>query len=77
VWHQRTINYGVVGKQSNNYLALGHTLLLQILRKIARTTLGIKYKILTCDTLNDNVKIFKSITWVYGPYIVAFKHLRQ
>jgi hypothetical protein len=29
-----------------------------------------------CDTLNDNVKIFKSIDWAYGPCIAAFKHLR-
>jgi hypothetical protein len=42
---------------------------------IARTTSGIKYKILTCDTSDDNIKIFKFITWSYGPCIAAFKHL--
>jgi hypothetical protein len=42
---------------------------------IARTTPGTKYKILTCGTSDDNVKIFKSIPWAYGPCIVAFKHL--
>jgi hypothetical protein len=43
---------------------------------IDRNILGTKYKILTCDTLNDNAKIFKSITWAYELYITAFKHLR-
>jgi MULE transposase domain len=43
---------------------------------IARTTLSIKYKILACDTSDDNVKIFKFIAWAYGPRIIAFKHLR-
>jgi hypothetical protein len=42
---------------------------------IAQTTLSTKYKILICDTSDDNVKIFKSITWVYGPCIAMFKHL--
>jgi hypothetical protein len=44
---------------------------------IAQTTLGTRYKILTCDTSDDNVKIFKSIGWVYEPCIAAFKHLRH
>jgi hypothetical protein len=43
---------------------------------IARTTHGTKYKILMFDISDDNVKIFKSIAWAYGPCIVAFKHLR-
>jgi hypothetical protein len=43
---------------------------------IIRTTHGIKYKILTCDTSDDNIKIFKSIVWSYGPCIEVFKHLR-
>jgi hypothetical protein len=43
---------------------------------IARTTAGIKFKILTCDTSDNNVKMFKSIVWAYGPCIAAFKHLR-
>jgi hypothetical protein len=51
-------------------------LLPQILGAIARTTPGIKFKISICDTSDNNVKIFKSIVWVYGPCIVAFKHLR-
>jgi hypothetical protein len=51
-------------------------LLPQILGVIAWTTLGTKYKILTCDTSDDNVKIFKSIAWTYGPCIAVFKHLR-
>jgi MULE transposase domain len=51
-------------------------LLPQILGVIARTTSGTKYKILTFGTSYDNVKIFKSIAWAYGPYIIAFKHLR-
>jgi hypothetical protein len=38
-----------------------YTLLPQILGVIARTTPGTKYKILTCDTSDGNVKIFKSI----------------
>jgi hypothetical protein len=29
-----------------------------------------------CDTSDDNIKIFKSIAWAYGPCIAAFKHLR-
>jgi MULE transposase domain len=51
-------------------------LLPQILGAIARITPGIKFKISTCDTSDDNVKIFKSIAWAYGPCIAAFKHLR-
>jgi MULE transposase domain len=43
---------------------------------IARTTLGTKYKILMCDISDDNVKIFKSINWAYGPCIAAFNYLR-
>jgi MULE transposase domain len=30
-----------------------------------------------CDTSDDNVKIFKSITWAYRPCIATFKHLRS
>jgi hypothetical protein len=33
-----------------------YTLLPQILETIARTTPGIKFKILTCDTSDNNVK---------------------
>jgi hypothetical protein len=51
-------------------------LLPQILGMFVRTTHGIKYKILTCDTSNDNIKIFKSIVWSYRLCIEAFKHLR-
>jgi hypothetical protein len=51
-------------------------LLSQILGAITRTTPGIKFKISTCDTSDDNVKIFKYIAWAYGPCIAAFKHLR-
>jgi hypothetical protein len=29
-----------------------------------------------CDTSDDNIKIFKSIVWAYGPCIAAFKYLR-
>jgi MULE transposase domain len=29
-----------------------------------------------CDTSDDNVKLFKSIDWAYGPCIAGFKHLR-
>jgi hypothetical protein len=54
-----------------------YTLLSQILGAIARTTPGTKYKISTCDTTDDNVKIFKSITWAYGSCIATFKHLRH
>jgi hypothetical protein len=43
---------------------------------IARTTPSIKFKISTCDNSDNNVKIFKSIVWAYGPCIAAFKHLR-
>jgi hypothetical protein len=43
---------------------------------IARATPGTKFKISTCDTSDNNVKIFKSIVWAYGPGITAFKHLR-
>jgi MULE transposase domain len=43
---------------------------------IARTTPGTKFKISTCDTSVDNIKIFKSIAWAYGSCIAAFKHLR-
>jgi MULE transposase domain len=43
---------------------------------IARTTPSTKFKISTCDTSDDNVKMFKSIAWAYGPCIVTFKHLR-
>jgi hypothetical protein len=43
---------------------------------IARTTSGTKYKILMCDTSDDNIKMFKSIAWAYGPSIAAFKYLR-
>jgi hypothetical protein len=32
---------------------------------------------LTCDTSDDNVKIFKSIAWVYRSCIAAFKYLRS
>jgi MULE transposase domain len=46
------------------------------LEAIARTTPGTKFKILTCDTSDNNVKIFKSIVWAYGPCIAAFKYLR-
>jgi MULE transposase domain len=52
-------------------------LLPQILGAIARTTPGIKFKLSTCDTSDDNVKIFKFIAWAYGPCIAAFKHLRS
>jgi MULE transposase domain len=31
---------------------------------------------LVCDTWDDNIKIFKSIAWVYGPCTATFKHLR-
>jgi hypothetical protein len=51
-------------------------LLPQILEAITQTTPGTKYKILTCDTSDDNVKILKSITWAYGPCIAAFNYLR-
>jgi hypothetical protein len=51
-------------------------LLPQILGAIARTTPGTKFKILTCDISDNNVKIFKSIVWAYGPCIAAFKYLR-
>jgi hypothetical protein len=51
-------------------------LLSQILWVIAQTTLEIKYKILTCNTSDDAVKVFKSIAWAYRPCIEAFKHLR-
>jgi MULE transposase domain len=44
---------------------------------IVQTTPGTKYKILTCDNLHDNVKMFKFIAWAYGPCIAAFKHLRH
>jgi hypothetical protein len=44
---------------------------------IARTTPGTKFKISTCDTSDDNVKLFKSIAWAYGPCIAAFKYLRS
>jgi MULE transposase domain len=47
-----------------------------ILGAIARTTPVTKYKISTCDTSDDNVKMFKSIVWAYEPCIAAFKHLR-
>jgi MULE transposase domain len=50
-------------------------LLSQILGVIARTTLRIKYKILTCDTSNDTVKVFKSIVGAYGPCIEEFIYL--
>jgi hypothetical protein len=43
---------------------------------IARNTPGIKYKISTCDTSDDNVKMLKSILWAYGLCIATFKHLR-
>jgi MULE transposase domain len=51
-------------------------LLSQIFRVVARTTPGTKFKISTCDTSDNNIKIFKSIAWVYGPCIAAFKHFR-
>jgi MULE transposase domain len=51
-------------------------LLPQILEMIARTTPGTKFKISTCDTSDNNVKMFKSIVWAYGPCIAAFKYLR-
>jgi hypothetical protein len=43
---------------------------------IARTTPGTNFKISTYDTSDDNVKIFKSIVWAYGPFITVFKHLK-
>jgi hypothetical protein len=43
---------------------------------ISRTTSGTKFKISTWDTSDDNIKIFKSIAWAYGPCNAAFKHLR-
>jgi MULE transposase domain len=52
-------------------------LLQQILWVIARTTPSTKFKISTCDTSDDNVKIFKSIAWAYGLCIAALKHLRS
>jgi MULE transposase domain len=52
-------------------------LLSQILGVIAQTTLSTKYKILTRDTSDDNVKIFKFIVWAYGPCITVFKYLRN
>jgi hypothetical protein len=51
-------------------------LLPQILEAIAQTTPGIKFKISTCDTSDNNVKMLKSIVWAYGPCIAVFKHLR-
>jgi hypothetical protein len=80
VWHQRTVNFGVVEKeQLNNYLVLGKDHI-HCFHKywgaIARTTPGTKFKISTCDTSDDNVKMFKSIAWFYGPCIAVFKHLR-
>jgi hypothetical protein len=51
-------------------------LLPQILGAIAQTTPGTKFKISMCDTSDNNVKMFKSIVWAYGPCIAAFKHLR-
>jgi hypothetical protein len=47
------------------------------LEAIARTTPCTKFKISTCDTSDNNVKIFKSIVWAYGPCIAVFKHLRS
>jgi hypothetical protein len=47
------------------------------LEAIDRTTPGIKFKISTCDTSDNNVKMFKSIVWAYGPCIATFKHLRS
>jgi hypothetical protein len=38
-----------------------YTLLPQILGAVAQTIPGIKFKISTCDTSDDNIKIFKSI----------------
>jgi hypothetical protein len=55
---------------------ISYTFLPQILGAISRTTPGTKFKISTCDTSDDNVKMFKSITWAYGLCIAAFKHLR-
>jgi hypothetical protein len=55
---------------------VSYTLLLQILGVIARATPGTKYKILTCDTSDDNVKIIKFIAWAYRLCNAAFKHLR-
>jgi hypothetical protein len=43
---------------------------------IARTTPCTKFKISTCDTSDNNVKMFKSIIWAYGSCIVTFKYLR-
>jgi hypothetical protein len=47
------------------------------LAEITQTTPSTKYKILTYDTSDDNIKIFKSIAWVYGLCIAALKHLRS
>jgi hypothetical protein len=52
-------------------------LLPQILGAIAQTTPEIKYKILTCDTSDDNINMFKSIAWAYGPCITSWKYLRS
>jgi hypothetical protein len=51
-------------------------LLSQILGAISQTITGTKFKISTCDNSDDNVKMFKSIAWAYGPCITTFKYLR-
>jgi hypothetical protein len=43
---------------------------------IARTTLEIKYKILTCDISYGTIEVFKSIAQAYRPCIEVLKHLR-
>jgi hypothetical protein len=65
MWHQRTVNFGVVKKIAIEQLfgtwEISYTLLPQILGAIAQTTPGTKFKISTCDTSDDNIKMFKSI----------------
>jgi hypothetical protein len=46
------------------------------LEAISLTIPCTKFKISTCDTSDNNVKMFKSIVWAYGLCIAAFKHLR-
>jgi MULE transposase domain len=55
---------------------VSYTLLPQIIGVISRATPDKKYKILSCDTSDDNVKKFKSIAWAYRLCNAAFKHLR-
>ncbi|KAJ3678781.1 hypothetical protein LUZ61_021322 [Rhynchospora tenuis] len=48
----------------------------RLLEAIKRTTPGTKYDIISWETNDPNVRVFKMAAWAFGPCIEALKHAR-